>query len=259
MKWLFIIAALLNVAFFAYNSFYEKDVTAQSTVPKVSGKNQIILLSELDASELKNLQSKVSSKKSLPQQESQFQSFAEPSDTELSPESKSDEAENVSESDLPEAIEEIESLCFTVGPLNKQVLDDLRLTLEKEYKNKLSFRIETTSATTYYRIYIPPVESKEIRNNTLALLDKHGLEDNYVMSIDGRKNAIALGVFKKRSAAETIAAKANKIGLSTTIEAISDDKNSLYKLQLMFQKNLDMKPYNDLLETNKLESLKCEK
>ena len=259
MKWLFIVAVLLNAVFFAYNSFFEKKGKPLQSVSKVVEKNQIVLLSELDANGLKNLQTRVIPQKSVQAQKTQIESFAETSETELAQGSQTNGPDNVSENNMSQLVEGAESRCFKLGPFNKEELDNIRLTLEKAYPKNLSFRIETTSETTYYRIYIPPVESKEVRNDTLALLDKHGLEDNYVMSIDGRKNAIALGVFKKRSAAETIADKASKIGIATTIEAISDDKNSLYKLQLVFQKNFDMKAFNEMLEKNKLESLKCEK
>ncbi len=78
------------------------------------------------------------------------------------------------------------------------------------------------------------------------------------MSIDGRKNAIALGVFKQKKAAEKIAAIAKRVGLSTTIEAISNDKNSLYKLHINFQKNHDISKYHELIKQKNLESIVCE-
>ena len=159
---------------------------------------------------------------------------------------------------IPDDTSKMINLCYTLGPFTKTIMDDIRLELEKTYNNQLSFGIETTSAVTYYRIYIPPLESKAKIKETLLLLDKNGLKDHYVMSIDGRKNAIALGVFKQKKAAEKIAALAKRVGLSTTIEAISNDKNSLYKLHIIFQKDHDIAKYNELIELKNLESIVCE-
>ena len=237
MKWLLIIALLLNIIFYGYNTFFlEKTTEEPKAVSSTSEKKQMILLSELDANELKELQAKSSPGTDL-------QKILDPQ--------KADAETKIS------AIEP--KHCFKLGPFNKQKMDEIKLTLEKLYQNQLSFGIETTSAITYYRIYIPPVESKEKRNETISILDKSGMKDHYVMSIDGRKNAIALGVFKKRSAAESIAAKAKGIGLATTIEAISDDKDSLYNLQLEFQDKTDLAAYNSLISKQKIKSAKCEK
>ncbi len=149
--------------------------------------------------------------------------------------------------------------CFMLGPFKKQELDIIKLELEQLYANRISFGIETTPKITYYRIYIPPLKSKKLRNEALSRLDQNGMTDHYVMSIDGRKNAIALGVFKKREAAEKVAARANKPGFSTTIEAISDDKNSLYNLQLELQSDEPLEPLNSLIEKKQLKLTQCRK
>lgn len=149
--------------------------------------------------------------------------------------------------------------CFKLGPFKKQELDKIKLELEKLYTNRISFGIETTSKITYYRIYIPPLKSRQIRNEALAHLDQNGMTDHYVMSIDGRKNAIALGVFKKREAAEKVAVRANKLGFSTTIEAISDDKNSLYNLQLVLQTNEELDSLDNVIKKNNLKLAECDK
>lgn len=153
----------------------------------------------------------------------------------------------------------VSTSCFKLGPFKKQELDKIKLELETLYTNRISFGIETTSKITYYRIYIPPLKSRQIRNEALAHLDQNGMTDHYVMSIDGRKNAIALGVFKKREAAEKVAVRANKLGFSTTIEAISDDKNSLYNLQLVLQTNEELDSLNNLIKKNKLKLAECDK
>ena len=261
MKWLFIGALLLNISFFVYNFFIVDESTTKNAVVNKSDKSQIVLLSELDSAELKNLQN---IKKPA---EKMVQHVSDPETSAVSDESKRLKTELP---DQPQSIKNDSSEisgstdiqtnnCYKLGPFTKKDMDDIRLTLEKEYQNTLSFGIEPTSTTTYYRIYIPPLKSKDKITETLAQLDAKGLKDHYVMSIDGRKNAIALGVFKERIAAEKVAVKANKVGFSTIIEAITDDKNSQYNLQLEFHDNLDMTRYQELISSKNLKSSECEK
>jgi hypothetical protein len=244
MKWFFLIAVLFNIAFFSYENFFHTKKQDQKKEFNKAENHQIVLLNELDSVQLKKLQDQVI----LTDKEN---SNNEP---------LADNSESTVEQKIPfKAQQNKKNICLKLGPFSKNVMDGMKLTLEKEYKNKLSFEIATTSTTTYYRIYIPPLASKEKRKETLKILDKNGLKDHYVMSINGRKNAIALGVFKKISAAEKVAKKTNKAGFATTIEAITDDKNTQYILQLLFRANQDLTFYNELIKQKKLKSTKCEK
>jgi hypothetical protein len=248
MKWLFIIVALLNIIWGGYHFLFIDSFIDKEDL--INYKNQqIILLKELDNNELKELHNKKLVLKVITEdKEKQIRDNASIlSDT------------SIMDNKIRNHNSIKTSICFQLGPLTKDVMNDVHLLLEKKYQNKLSFGIETTSAITYYRIYIPPLKNKQEIDKTLALLDKNGLTDHYVMSINGRKNAIALGVFKQRSAAEYVAAKANDIALATTIEAISDDKNSLYQLLVIFQKNQKTSLYQEVVLEKKLISHKCNK
>lgn len=252
MKWLFVSVLLINAVYFIYNTFYNVELNIQKQKFASQDKSQLVLLEELDASELKALQDKVSL---IDRTDQILTSVSEPENVAANTDQVIDKS---IEDIIPDNTSKIKNLCHTLGPFTKAIMDDIRLELEKEYNKQLSFGIETTSAITYYRIYIPPLESKAKIKETLLLLDKNGLKDHYVMSIDGRKNAIALGVFKQKKAAEKIAAIAKRVGLSTTIEAISNDKNSLYKLHINFQKNHDISKYHELIKQKNLESIVCE-
>ena len=252
MKWLFIIVALLNIIFGAYNLFSVEESNTKINKSIVADKSQIILLNELDANALKELQDKKSPSNVVLDDTEKFAS-GDISESKIVP------VVPTEEDAVQDAIHITKNLCYKLGPFTKDVMNEIRLLLEVEYQNKLSFGIETTSDITYYRIYIPPLVNKEKIKDTLALLDENGLKDHYVMSIDGRKNAIALGVFKERSAAEKVAAKAAKLGLSTTIEAISDDKNSLYQLLVIFQDTQESARYHEIVSEKKLISVECDK
>ena len=252
MKWLFIIVALLNIIYGAYNLFLIDEADTKINQSIVADKSQIIRLNELDANALKELQDKMLRSNIVLDDTDQFASG------DIS-ESKIVSVVSTEQDAVQHVIHRTKNLCYKLGPFTKDVMNEIRLILEAEYKNQLSFGIETTSDITYYRIYIPPLVNKEKIKDTLALLDENGLKDHYVMSIDGRKNAIALGVFKERSAAEKVAGKAAKLGLSTTIEAISDDKNSLYQLLVIFQDTQETVRYHEIISEKKLISVECDK
>ncbi|WP_198265282.1 hypothetical protein [sulfur-oxidizing endosymbiont of Gigantopelta aegis] len=210
MKWLFIIAVLVNIAFGVNNLFFVDKSDLQTASTDDFDKTQIVLLNEMDSNALRELQDKILPKQSdlaadlvdidnetldldknvsQAESETQAENLAETRSQELPP-VDSDQVSQVIPT-LPR------SLCYRLGPFSKDLMTDVRLTLEAQYQNELSFGIETTSAITYYRIYIPPLKDKKAIKEILAQLDENGLKDHYVMSIDGRKNAIALGVFKK--------------------------------------------------------------
>ncbi len=147
--------------------------------------------------------------------------------------------------------------CYKFGPFNKQDLDELKIELEKSYPNRLSFEIDSLSTPTYYRIYIPPLSSSEQIKSVLKKLDDNGLTDHYVMSINGRKNAIAIGVFKKRLAAEKVAKKAKIAGFAPTIEAITKDKNSQYNLMVELSEAGDIPALKEKLRSLNIEYDVC--
>ena len=320
MKWLFYIAVILNIAYFAYNLSYKDTLIIPESSLTQSSDKSIVLLEELknnasnfdqgiqsgqnksiESTEVsqnnstaidQNLdeKSEIEQKSILPaQQNTAYITSIEIINKPVSTDLQEQESEN--QSSKPQQSSEILAIpnkdpkdmqviavntaqnqnqtrendqqtitnCFMLGPFKKQELDIIKLELEQLYANRISFGIETTSKITYYRIYIPPLKSRELRKEALSRLDQNGMTDHYVMSIDGRKNAIALGVFKKRTAAEKVAARANKLGFSTTIEAISDDKNSLYNLQLELQSNEPLDSLNSLIEKKQLKLTQCQK
>ena len=225
----------------------EQQKTANITSSEFSNKPE---LTDLQAQDFEKQQA------SNPQQNSELS--VEPKEVQKFKQTTADNAaqkQNQTRQDVQKSI----TNCLMLGPFKKQELDIIKLELEQLYGNRISFGIETTSKITYYRIYIPPLKSRELRKQALSRLDQNGMTDHYVMSIDGRKNAIALGVFKKHTAAEKVAARANKLGFSTTIEAISDDKNSLYNLQLELQSDESLDPLNSLIEKKQLKLTQCQK
>ncbi len=320
MKWLFYIAVLLNIAYFAYNLSYKDTLIIPESSLTQSSDKSIVLLEELNnndsnfdqgiqSGQKKSIEStevsqnkntaidqdlvetaEIEQKSVLPEKQNtayitSIEILNKPVSTDLQEqesENQGSKPQQSSESSTePKKVQQVKQTtavnaaqkqnqtrkndqqtiinCFMLGPFKKQEVDIIKLELEQLYANRISFGIETTSKITYYRIYIPPLKSRKLRNEALSRLDQNGMTVHYVMSIDGRKNAIALGVFKKREAAEKAAARAYKLGFSTTIEAISDDKNSLYNLQLELQSDEPLDPLNSLIEKKQLKLTQCRK
>ncbi len=223
MKLVFIAVLLINILFFVYQFFFSNNLNTEENIP-ATDKSQIVLIKELNEVQLKKLQS----------------SFIPNTDVIV----KSPE-------------DEVANICYTLGPFKRKIMIEIRSKLDILYHKKLSFEIQTTSKSTYYRIYIPPIENKVEIDKALLKLSKNSLNDHYVMTLDGRKNAIALGVYKQKTTAEKIANKAKLIGFSTIIEAITKDKNSLYRLNVYFKKSDNMKAYKKIIKQKKLKSIIC--
>ena len=235
MKWLFVCFLLINIAFFSYsNYFLSKDIVIDS-LKDTTKKNQFKLLSEINPDDLIKIKSKLV-----------VQSILEINEDSILSIPSIDRSYKISTNQ-----------CFTIGPVDKVVMNDIRNTLEKEYFNYISFEIDATSPVNYHRIYIPPQKDRSTVDNILKKLDENSLDDHYVMTIEGRKNAIALGVFKNRNTAEEIAAKVKYLGFSTIIESITKDKNSLYNLQIEFSSDKSLDFYNKFIDQNNLKSLAC--
>ncbi|MCU7833810.1 MAG: hypothetical protein KZQ83_01050 [gamma proteobacterium symbiont of Taylorina sp.] len=235
MKWLFILFAICNVSFFAYSNYFSANNTARDMIVTTTSINQIKLLSEVDPGELEEIQ--VTGQTSNVSQQNLIKMQKIPI--------------------IDRTNKVLNNQCFKVGPINKNTMYELRIILENEYTNHISFLIETTSPITYHRIYIPPQQKQQKINEILANLEKNDLTDHYVMSIDGRKNAIALGVYKNRKTAEKIAHKVKYLGYSIIIEAITKDKNSLFNLKLEFKDNQDLSVYSQFLSSKNLKSVAC--
>ncbi len=235
MKLVFVSVLIINILFFVYHFFFNNHSDVEINLP-ITDKSQIILIKELDEDHLKKLQALSNNNDANANDENNHVSV---------------EPNNV------EKVNEVADICYTLGPFSKKIITHLRSELEVIYNKKLSFEIQTTSESTYYRIYIPPLENIEEIENALLKLSKNSLNDHYVMAVDGRKNAIALGVYKEKLTAEKIANKAKAIGFSTTIEAISKDKKSLYTLNVYFKASDNMGAYNRLIKQKKLKSIIC--
>ena len=235
MRWLFFIFFIANITYFGYFNYFLKANEQNISVKKATVDNQIQLLSEVDSGQLKKLS--VDDNQMLTKEINEVIAVAAPIDR----------SNNVSSRQ-----------CFKLGPIDKKSMDEMRLILEKIYVNNISFEITATSPITYHRIYIPPQKDRATINNILVKLDENDLTDHYVMSVDGRKNAIALGVFKKRKTAEEIATKVNYLGYSTAIESITKDKNSLYNILFEFTDNQDLYFFDKFLVQNNLKYSACE-
>lgn len=235
MKWLFILFLIANIAFFSYSSFFSTNNPSMNTHKKSALDNQIQLLSEIDSTQLKKIKP-----------DNKVLQLIKDGDTPVLKASPIDRSNNISSNQ-----------CFQLGPVNKDDMNEIRFILTNEYANNISFDIETTSPITYHRIYIPSQKNRSTIDKILKALDDNDLNDHYVMTIDGRKNAIALGVYKNKKTAKGIAVKVKYLGYSTIIEAITKDKNSLYNLQFEFTNNQSLSFFENFLLQNELKSSVC--
>ncbi len=91
--------------------------------------------------------------------------------------------------------------CFTLGPFGDA--DSARAVNEtlQPMGVQTELREQTRRSVTGYWVYLPPSPSYTAAKRKVAALRKQGIDDMYIMGKGKLKNAISLGIFKRKSTA----------------------------------------------------------
>jgi len=107
--------------------------------------------------------------------------------------------------------------CFEIFPISSEA--DLRQlqTLLKPYQIVVKSEKRSYEAIANHWVYIPSLPSTEQGKILLRQLRAAGITDVYMIEAGPNKNAISLGLFRKRSAAETRVARLAKNGFEVEL------------------------------------------
>ncbi|HEC20255.1 MAG TPA: SPOR domain-containing protein, partial [Gammaproteobacteria bacterium] len=111
-----------------------------------------------------------------------------------------------------------EPACFTLGPFTKESI------MQRTAKALLAWNVEvrqrdvTRRIPKGYWVYLPPSKSYQAAKRKVEALRKKGLTDLFIMGKGSRKNAISLGLFKRKSTAEERFQQVKKLGLKAVLE-----------------------------------------
>ncbi|NOX92536.1 MAG: SPOR domain-containing protein [Gammaproteobacteria bacterium] len=208
LKILFLFFLLLNAAYF-YTQFDDMDEPASSTIlkqpPLPQGVDKLTLLRERglgggDASFPERKPEKP------PAQKNANKSSAKPAVKSAKKLAKTPE------------LQSRESSCFTLGPF-------VRSDVVKRSSKALVARgvdvkhREVTSRTPRgYWVYLPASKSYQAAKRKVKELQKKGLKDLFIMGKGSHQNAISLGLFTSKSAADSRFQRVKKLGLKAALE-----------------------------------------
>ena len=144
-----------------------------------------------------------------------------PTQLEKLPESNDPEPEiqdtSVDKEAVPEQAKPVQMACFTLGPFvqastagrTAEAISALGVTVNRKQTTQRRPR--------GYWVYLPAFKTYEAARKRVAELQKKGLKDMFIMGKGDHKNAVSLGLFKTRSAANERYQQVKKMGFSVKI------------------------------------------
>jgi len=123
-------------------------------------------------------------------------------------------------------------VCFHLGPFT----DTARVTQAEAKLNELHLgfarRTEETKMITGYRVYLPPLASKEAAERKRQELTRLGFKDHAVFQEEGWRNAISLGLFSVEANATARVRELAAKGVEASMQPLTQDR-TLYWLDLL--------------------------
>ncbi len=132
-----------------------------------------------------------------------------------------------SEQPLPGA-----SICYRLGPF--QDLAAAQKVEQALSAQSLSFarREETKHSVSGYRVYLPPLASKEEAEKQRRELTRLGFKDHALIHDDGMNNAISLGMFAVEANAQTRVKELAQKGIHAKLEPMDQKTQGVYWIEL---------------------------
>lgn len=95
----------------------------------------------------------------------------------------------------PAASGKPETGCYRIGPFPESTQADKASAVLKEIPLAYERRTETQTVVTGYRVYLPPLPTREAAEKKRRELSRLGFKDSSVMQDAGMENALSLGLF----------------------------------------------------------------
>lgn len=243
MRWLFLIALFLNIAYVTWQMLLPA-TDSSVDVPVLKNVEPIVLLAELkQRDKIDSINTAVDQKqKSLV---SEAKAEAVSADAVISDQAGSEPQDIVEKQDSVEksvetkdaavpvpvheepVLTEISPLksaegeaCFTLGPFHD--LDKLRSFMReiKPYVAEADFRGEEENRLSVYWVYLPPEKNRKQARKTGKLLKDKKIKDFYIIREGEKNNGISLGYFRNKNRAFRLKKKVKNLGFDVQVEPI---------------------------------------
>lgn len=119
---------------------------------------------------------------------------------------------------VPESTKSTQMVCFTLGPFvqastagrTAEAVSALGVTVNRRQTSQRRPR--------GYWVYLPAFKTYDAAKKRVDELQKKGLKDMFIMGKGDHKNAVSLGLYRRRSAADERYQQVKKMGLSVNLE-----------------------------------------
>jgi len=218
MKILFVFFLLLNAAYFymqfdAANEPESSAILKQPPLPR--GVEQLVLLRERGLGQ--KTTSRPESRSSKTQQSvTQKQASAAPAKPVRKPEKIAKKPPVAQQKQRPKKTRE--PACFTLGPFVKTTVASRSIDALNALGVDVKRREVSRRTPKGYWVYLPASKSYQAAKRKVKALQQKGLKDLFIMGKGSRKNAISLGLFKQKNAANERFQQVKKLGLKAVLE-----------------------------------------
>lgn len=111
-----------------------------------------------------------------------------------------------------------EPACFTMGPFSTAEIASRSAASLSELGVEVERRQVSRRTPKGYWVYLPASKSYQAAKRKVSELRKRGLKDLFIMGKGSRKNAISLGLFQRKEAADDRYKRVRKMGLKAILE-----------------------------------------
>lgn len=138
------------------------------------------------------------------------------------------QAESEEEGEEQVSPELIASVCFSFGPFVQVDIGHRAVDAVEALGLIVERRQESQRTPKGYWVYLSPSKSYQAAKRKVTEMQKRGLKDLYIMGKGARKNAISLGLFKHKDAANDRFQQVKKLGLKPVLEVQYRESKQLW-------------------------------
>lgn len=219
MKSIFLFFLLINVAYFYFQSDWFNDpaptvIVQQPAMPP--GAEKLSLLRERGLSSPSTVDAEMGREAQAPLLP------VEPKPAQEKPPEMALKQEPVApaaEEPAPRQPKSAETVCFTIGPFSQAAQASRAAEAISALGADVNRRQEAHRTPKGYWVYLPSSVSYRSAKRKVKEMQKKGLKDLFIMGKGSHKNAISLGLFRNKSAAEKRFQKVKAMGLKAVMEA----------------------------------------
>ncbi|MDH5181331.1 MAG: SPOR domain-containing protein [Gammaproteobacteria bacterium] len=135
-------------------------------------------------------------------------------------------------------------VCYSLGPFEQKESAEKAIEAFRAEKIPTRQRVDRDAIRSGYWVYLPPAESRQQANHSLARLKQAKARDYFLVATGQMKNAISLGVFSKAKLAKARMEELNDQGFNARVEKVTLPKRMYW---LDWEKLQQVQPSAQLL------------